>query len=70
MRYTILIHRGEDFGFWAECPAIPGCISQGKTLGELRKNIRDAIKSCLYVMNEEARKKGQKDSSKIIQIAI
>jgi len=33
----------------AECPSIPGCISQGKTEQEAESNIREAIKECLEV---------------------
>ena len=33
----------------AECPAIPGCVSQGKTEQEAEINIRDAIRECLEV---------------------
>jgi predicted RNase H-like HicB family nuclease len=43
----VLIYPGED-GFWvAECPSLPGCISQGETKEEAISNIREAI--CLYV---------------------
>jgi predicted RNase H-like HicB family nuclease len=31
----------------AECPAIPGCISQGRTEAEALDNIREAIAACL-----------------------
>jgi len=34
MRYRILIDRDEDGIFIAECPNLPGCISQGKTRNE------------------------------------
>lgn len=38
-----IIYRGED-GYWvAECPSLPGCISQGKTKAEAIANIREAI---------------------------
>jgi len=38
-----IIYRGED-GYWvAECPSLPGCISQGKTKEEAVTNIREAI---------------------------
>ena len=40
----VLLHRGED-GFWvvAECPSLPGCISQGESKDEAVVNIREAI---------------------------
>ena len=39
--------------FIAECPLIPGCISQGKTEQEAELNIQDAIKECLVVRSEQ-----------------
>ncbi len=39
--------KGEDFGYVAYCPAIPGCHSQGQTLEEILENIKDAIRGCL-----------------------
>lgn len=51
MRQT-LIYRGED-GYWiAECPSLPGCISQGRTRAEAIENIREAI--ALYIEALEA----------------
>jgi len=49
MRFFITIIQDEDGMFIAECPSIPGCISQGKTLKEAEKNIQKAIKECLEV---------------------
>lgn len=37
----------EDGGFVAECPLIPGCVSQGDTRDEAIANIREAIELCL-----------------------
>lgn len=53
MRFTITIEQDEDGIFVAECPAIPGCISQGKTEKEVLENIKDAIKQCLEVRAEK-----------------
>ena len=43
MKYRILIEQDEDGVFVAECPSLPGCISQGKTRKEALENIHDAI---------------------------
>ena len=49
MRFSVTIDRDED-GVWVtECPAIPGCVSQGKTKDEALENIQDAIYQCLQV---------------------
>jgi predicted RNase H-like HicB family nuclease len=52
MKFIITIHRDEDGVFIAECPSIPGCVSQGKTAREAEKNIKGAIKDCLEVRAE------------------
>ena len=53
MRFNITLDRDED-GVWiAECPSIPGCVSQGKTKEEAVNNVKDAIALCLEVRNEK-----------------
>lgn len=46
MKVKIVVHEAEEGGYWAEVPAIPGCVSQGETMPELLTNIRDAIEVC------------------------
>jgi antitoxin HicB len=43
MKYRVVIEPDEDGVFVAECPALPGCISQGKTRAEALANIKDAM---------------------------
>jgi len=43
MKYRVLINQDDDGVFVATCPALPGCISQGKTRKEALTNIKDAI---------------------------
>ena len=43
MRYRVVIEQDEDGAFVVECPALPGCISQGKSRQEAITNIKDAI---------------------------
>src|SRR5216117_2565973 len=47
MKYRVVIEPDEDGVFVAECPALPGCVSQGKTRAEALANIRDAIQGYL-----------------------
>jgi len=53
MTFTITLVQDEDGVFVAECPAIPGCVSQGATADEAERNIRDAIGECLAVRREQ-----------------
>ncbi len=46
------MYRDEEGWFVVECPAIPGCASQGKTEAEAIENIRDAISLCLEARKE------------------
>lgn len=53
MKFTVTLDRDED-GVWvAECPAIPGCVSQGATKAQALENIQDAIRLCLEVRAEQ-----------------
>jgi predicted RNase H-like HicB family nuclease len=47
MDLPIILLPGEDGFILAECPVIPGCISQGKTRDEALRNIREVIELCL-----------------------
>ena len=47
MKLIVTLERDETGMIVAECPAIPGCISQGKTEDEALVNIREAIQACV-----------------------
>jgi len=49
----IILYPGED-GYWvAECPSLPGCVSQGGTREEAIQNIREAIQGYIAVLEED-----------------
>lgn len=52
MKFTVSIYQDEDGVFIAECPSVPGCVSQGRTEVEAEANIADAIRECLAVRAE------------------
>jgi len=49
MKLKILIHPAEEGGFWAEVPALPGCVSEGDTLEETLANVREAAEGWLEI---------------------
>lgn len=52
MKFLVTITQDED-GMWvAECPSIPGCVSQGESRDEAIANVREAIATCLEVRAE------------------
>ena len=52
MKFVVTIDRDEDGAWIVECPAIPGCVSQGQTKAEALDNIQAAIRDCLEVRQE------------------
>jgi predicted RNase H-like HicB family nuclease len=49
MKIKIVVHEAEEGGFWAEVPAVPGCATQGDSMDELMRNLREAIEGCLSI---------------------
>lgn len=50
---AVVLYPGED-GYWvAECPSLPGCISQGKTKDQALRNIREAIDCYVHALQED-----------------
>jgi predicted RNase H-like HicB family nuclease len=47
MKVKILVYPTAEGGFWATVPGIPGCISEGDTLEEVKANITEALEACL-----------------------
>ena len=42
MKFNVVLHK-ENNGYWAEVPALKGCFTQGETVEEVEKNIKEAI---------------------------
>lgn len=52
MKIKALVYPAEEGGYWAEVPALPGCITEGETMEELELNLKDAIQGWLEVAND------------------
>jgi len=53
MKLPVILERDESGMIVVECPAIPGCVSQGRTEEEALANIKEAIIGCLEVRAEQ-----------------
>jgi predicted RNase H-like HicB family nuclease len=62
-RFHVLIEQDEDGGYVGRVPELQGCLSQGDTLDELMKNIKEAIELCLEAEAEEKKFKFIKESN-------
>jgi predicted RNase H-like HicB family nuclease len=67
MKLKIIVHKAEEGGFWAEVPAIPGCMTEGDTFEELLQNLYEAVEGCLSV---DIDKPTDLNNSRILEIAV
>ncbi|HDK81574.1 MAG TPA: type II toxin-antitoxin system HicB family antitoxin [Nitrospirae bacterium] len=70
MKYRILIEQDEDGFFVAECPALPGCVSQGESRVEAIKNVQDAIKGYLESLKKHDEPIPPAIEEEIIEVAV
>lgn len=54
MIFHVALERAEDGWIVAECPALPGCVSQGKDEEEAIENIKEAITAWLWAEDQKA----------------
>lgn len=54
MTLKAIVHIAEEGGFWAEVPALPGCMTQGETIEEIRANLAEAIAGWLSAGESDA----------------
>jgi predicted RNase H-like HicB family nuclease len=52
MKIRAIVHPAEEGGYWAEVPALPGCVTEGDTMEEVMANLQDAIEGWLDVAND------------------
>lgn len=67
MKLSVVIHKAEEGGYWAEVPAIAGCATQGETFEELLTNLYEAVEGCLSVDLENV---VTSDSDEILEIVV
>ncbi|HEY4721754.1 MAG TPA: type II toxin-antitoxin system HicB family antitoxin [Anaerolineae bacterium] len=69
MKFRIIIEIDEDGVFVAECPSLPGCISQGKTRDEAIANIKDAIAGYLASLKKHNEPVPPPISEEVIEVS-
>jgi len=68
MRYRVLIEPDEDGVFVAEVPALPGCVSQGKTRAEAITNIKEAIAAYLESLQKHGEPVPPPVSEEVVEV--
>ena len=67
MKIRAIIHPAEEGGYWAEVPALPGCITEGDTMEEVVANLKDAIAGWLEVANSRS---AIASTDQVVEIAV
>ena len=70
MKYRVLIEQDEDGLYVALCPALPGCVSQGKTRNEALENIQEAMQGYLESLKEHGDPIPPSVEEEIINVAL
>ena len=70
IKFRIIVEQDEDGVFIAECPSLPGCISQGKTRNEAIVNIKDAIQGYLESLKKHNEPIPPSITEEIVEAAI
>jgi antitoxin HicB len=70
MKFRVIIEQDEDGVFVANCPTLPGCISQGKTRNEAQNNIADAIKGYMESLTKHDEPIPPAITEEIIDVAV
>ena len=67
MTLKAIIHEAEEGGYWAEVPALPGCVTQGDSMEEVTANLREAIAGWLSVESPET---VTAQSDRVVELAL
>jgi len=67
MKIRAIIHPAEEGGYWAEVPALPGCVTEGDTMEEVVANLKDAIEGWLDVANS---RNPIESTDQVVEIAV
>ncbi len=70
MKYRVLIEPDEDGVYVAEVPALPGCISQGRTRAEAIENIKEAIAAYLESLKAHDEPVPPPISEEIVEVVV
>ena len=66
----IILTPAEEGGFIAECPSLPGCISQGETREEAVENIKEAIRGFIAALEQDALPVPPEVDSEVLNVAV
>ena len=70
MKFRVIIKQDEDGIYTAECPTLPGCVSQGSTRQEALENIKDAIRGYLESLQKHEEPIPPSIEEEVVEVSI
>lgn len=70
MKYTVLIRRGNESGYTATVPSLPGCVSQGRTRRQAVTNIREAMEAYIESLMEDGLPVPIEEGQEIVELEV
>jgi len=70
MKFRVIIEQDEDGFFIAQCPNLPGCITQGITRNEALENIKDAIDGYIFSLKKHNEPIPPPITEEILEVAL
>jgi antitoxin HicB len=70
VKFRVTVEPDEDGVFVAQCPSLPGCISQGKTRDEAMTNMRDAIQGYLESLKKHGEPIPGPITEAVVEVAV
>lgn len=70
MKYTVIIEKGRELGYAAYCPALKGCVSQGKTTKETLKNIREAVEVYIEALIDDGLSISLETGKEVVEVEV
>lgn len=68
LTYTVVFEPAEEGGYVASVPSLPGCVSEGETFEEVKKNVHEAIEGYLAVLAAHGDDIPQESSERIFSL--
>ena len=70
LKYTIILTRGNEGGFVARAPALPGCVSQGRTRRETIRNVKEAVSVYIEALVEDGLPVPREIDRNVLQVEV
>ena len=70
MTYTVVVREGNENGYVATVPALPGCVSQGRTRRQALRNAKEAIEAYIEALIEDGLPVPRQTDSEVVDVEV